>query len=181
MAFSTIKLALLLVFCGTSLADQCPNFTTKHNFKVEKVSQHIFSFVYTSLHSLFQYMGLWYDISRLPHFLHNNIKCDNATFTLNPNGSVTIVNRGVDLQGQPIGTIDLARVIDPAFPAAFALIARNSKCTFPCFTSITKIIFLVVVGAHNVLATDYKCYASIYACSILPNTGVKIEFGFIFS
>lgn len=54
------------------------------------------------------------------------------------------------------------------------------KCSF-AFVYVINLIFVGVPGAYNVLATDYKHYASVYSCSILPNTNIKLEYAFIIS
>ena len=76
-------------------------------------------------------MGLWYDAYRLPNIFLSGVKCDNTTYTLNPNGSVAVLEEAVDAQGQSIVDRELARVIDPDVPGAFILLADGGKCIFP--------------------------------------------------
>lgn len=129
---------------------------------------------------IFKYIGEWYGISRLPNFIITNTTCDNATYTIIANGSVTIFNQGINPQGQYQTVRGVATVIDPKIPGAFRVLFETGKC-ITSFLSISKRISLGQLGTYNVLATDYKNYASVYDCEIIPGSGIKIEYGFILS
>ena len=132
MALTTIKFALLFAFCVTSVAGQCPTFTTDNNFQIEKVSENQFPFIFISENLLFQYTGLWYDVARLPNIFLTGVTCDNTTYTLNSDGSLTVLEESLGAQGQPIVETELLRVADPAVPAAFILYSGDGgKHLFP--------------------------------------------------
>ena len=46
--------------------------------------------------NLERYMGTWYEIARLPNSFEEGLNCVTANYSLNSNGSVKVVNRGVD-------------------------------------------------------------------------------------
>jgi apolipoprotein D and lipocalin family protein len=41
-----------------------------------------------------RYKGLWYEIARLPNFFERKLKCTSATYTLRPDGKITVLNKG---------------------------------------------------------------------------------------
>jgi len=43
-----------------------------------------------------RYMGTWYEIMRLDHSFERGLDNVTATYTLNPDGTVTVTNRGLD-------------------------------------------------------------------------------------
>ena len=40
------------------------------------------------------YMGTWYEIVRLPHYFERGLEQVSAEYTLRPDGSVRVINRG---------------------------------------------------------------------------------------
>lgn len=62
-----------------------------------------------------RYMGRWYEIAKIPNRFQR--KCDRdttATYTLRPDGNVTVVNRCLREDGREIVARGLAKVEDPA-------------------------------------------------------------------
>ncbi|MCG3149086.1 MAG: Outer membrane lipoprotein Blc [Verrucomicrobiae bacterium] len=47
-----------------------------------------------------RYTGKWYEVARLDHSFERGLTRVTAEYTLNSNGSVTVVNRGWDARGQ---------------------------------------------------------------------------------
>lgn len=41
-----------------------------------------------------RYQGLWYEIARLPNFFERKLKCATATYTIRPDGKITVLNAG---------------------------------------------------------------------------------------
>jgi lipocalin len=41
-----------------------------------------------------RYMGMWYEIARLPNFFERKLKCASATYTLRDDGRITVLNKG---------------------------------------------------------------------------------------
>ncbi len=44
-----------------------------------------------------KYMGKWYEIARFPHRFEKNLSCVTATYTLNDDGTVTVLNEGFNI------------------------------------------------------------------------------------
>ena len=42
-----------------------------------------------------KYMGVWYEIARLPHYFERNMDYVEAKYTLKPDGSIRVENRGM--------------------------------------------------------------------------------------
>jgi apolipoprotein D and lipocalin family protein len=41
-----------------------------------------------------RYMGMWYEIARLPNFFERKLKCTSANYTLRGDGKITVLNKG---------------------------------------------------------------------------------------
>ena len=41
-----------------------------------------------------RYMGMWYEIARLPNFFERKLKCTSANYTLRGDGKLTVLNKG---------------------------------------------------------------------------------------
>jgi lipocalin len=41
-----------------------------------------------------RYMGIWYEIARLPNYFERKLKCASATYTLRDDGKITVLNKG---------------------------------------------------------------------------------------
>ena len=62
-------------------------------------------------------MGTWYEIARLPHRFERGLELVRAEYTLNPDGSIKVVNSGVR-DGEARSIVGRARLKDPgAIPA----------------------------------------------------------------
>jgi apolipoprotein D and lipocalin family protein len=72
-------LALLLIFLGGCSAINAAS--TAHIASVENFD-------------LTRYMGTWYEITRMPHRFERNLQQVTATYILQDNGSVSVLNRG---------------------------------------------------------------------------------------
>ena len=42
-----------------------------------------------------KYMGVWYEIARMPHFFERGMDYVSAEYSLNPDGTIRVVNRGM--------------------------------------------------------------------------------------
>lgn len=60
-----------------------------------------------------RYLGTWYEIARLPHRFERNLDNVRAEYTLDPDGTVKVVNRGVRDGGERTVT-GRAKFKDPA-------------------------------------------------------------------
>lgn len=62
---------------------------------------------------LHRYLGLWYEIARLPERHEPADYTDiTATYSLNPNGTVRVDNRALDADGEPKQAVGEATVVE---------------------------------------------------------------------
>ncbi len=47
-----------------------------------------------------KYLGTWYEIARLDHFFERNLDKVSATYSINADGSVKVINKGFNTQTQ---------------------------------------------------------------------------------
>lgn len=59
-----------------------------------------------------RYMGTWYEIARLPHRFERGLDEVRAEYTLNPDGSIKVVNSGVR-DGEARSIVGYARLKEP--------------------------------------------------------------------
>ncbi|MBN2200870.1 lipocalin family protein [bacterium] len=98
-----------------------------------------------------RYLGTWYEIARLPHRFEKGLSRVTATYTLNPNGTIHVVNRGFKAAKNRWSQAEAkAWVPDPEFPA------RLKVRFFWPFSAEYKVIRLdpeyrwaVVTGSKN--------------------------------
>ncbi len=66
-----------------------------------------------------KYAGKWYEIARLPNFFERKLKCASATYTLRPDGKITVLNAGnyIDDPKKSTSTTGVAWVPDKNSPA----------------------------------------------------------------
>ena len=109
-------IATCFIICG------CSKVNTNHipaveNFKLQR------------------YMGVWYEIARLPHSFERDIVDAQAEYALLPDGRVRVVNRG-ERNGKPSSITGIAR------PAGIQSIGDLEVSFFYPFYSKYKIIYL---------------------------------------
>ena len=56
-----------------------------------------------------RYMGVWYEIARLPHRFERGLDFVRAEYTLNPDGSIRVVNSGIR-DGEPRSIVGRAKL-----------------------------------------------------------------------
>lgn len=122
-----IQVLILFTFVASSFADSCPTFTTQANFKIIEVLYHRLSWQSILINLFFQYLGFWYQVEGIPNIFQPGTKCDNATYTLNSDGTVDVFNQAINAQGQYQSFRGVAKVVDPNIPAAFILTSDTSK------------------------------------------------------
>jgi apolipoprotein D and lipocalin family protein len=66
-----------------------------------------------------KYSGKWYEIARLPNFFERKLKCASATYTLRPDGKITVLNAGnyIEDPKKSTSTTGVAWVPDKNSPA----------------------------------------------------------------
>jgi len=66
-----------------------------------------------------KYAGKWYEIARLPNFFERKLKCASATYTIRPDGRITVLNAGnyIDDPKKSTSTTGVAWVPDKNSPA----------------------------------------------------------------
>lgn len=79
-----------------------------------------------------QYLGFWYEVARLPSIFQAGTKCDNATYTLNSDGTVAVFNQAITSQGQYTSIQGVATVVNPNIPASFKIVFGPGQC-ISCF------------------------------------------------
>ncbi|WP_432205120.1 lipocalin family protein [Cetobacterium somerae] len=50
--------------------------------------------------SLDKYLGKWYEIKRFDHSFEKNLKDVTANYSLETNGKISVINRGINLKGE---------------------------------------------------------------------------------
>lgn len=58
-----------------------------------------------------RYLGTWYEIARKPHFFEKGMSYVTATYTLQPDGSIEVVNKGIK-NGKPKTSRGKAKTTD---------------------------------------------------------------------
>jgi len=79
-----------------------------------------------------QYLGTWYEIARLDHSFERNLERVTATYGLNEDGSISVLNKGFNTEkdewrqaegvAKPMGSSDIAHL------KGVQAILRTSKC-----------------------------------------------------
>ena len=64
-----------------------------------------------------RYLGKWYEIARLPNFFESGLDYITATYSLRPDGKVSVLNQGIKKSGQPSKITGTATIINAAVPA----------------------------------------------------------------
>uniref|UniRef100_A0A8C2XDL3 Apolipoprotein D n=1 Tax=Cyclopterus lumpus TaxID=8103 RepID=A0A8C2XDL3_CYCLU len=99
-----------------------------------------------------KYMGTWYEIEKLPAVFERG-KCNQATYSLRPDGTVKVLNFLVPFQVKSNGkrnTIQgVAKVKDSSKPAILGVSFFKG----------------VADGPYWVLSTDYRSYSLVYSCT----------------
>jgi lipocalin len=72
-----------------------------------------------------QYVGLWYEIYRTNMVFQFGMKCVNATYTANADGTISMWNQAISGLGAYISSRAVARAKDPSNPAAMAIFYDN--------------------------------------------------------
>jgi apolipoprotein D and lipocalin family protein len=125
----------------------CPKVKLMRNFKPER------------------YVGKWYEIKRYPMFFEDENKCVTAEYTLNPDGTIGVLNsailESVDL---PI-SIKGKAIPNPQNPANLTVEFEK----------------IPAKGKYWVLDTDYVTYSLVYSCSQSPDEPIRVEFSWILS
>ncbi|KAG9340082.1 hypothetical protein JZ751_022002 [Albula glossodonta] len=95
-----------------------------------------------------KYMGTWYEVQKLPAFFELG-KCNQATYTLQPDGVVKVVN---------------AELLSDGILNAIEGTARVKNASEPAILEVN--FFEGTPGApYWVVSTDYENYSLIYSCT----------------
>lgn len=118
--------SILLLSCSSS-----PKVEKNYNFSVEK------------------YLGKWYEIKRFNHGFEKGLKEVTANYTLEKNGEIAVVNRGVDLKNKES-----------------LFYATAKKTDVPNFFKLYPNAFPIIGAQYNVawVSEDYK-YAVVTSSS----------------
>ncbi|XP_062408659.1 apolipoprotein D-like [Sardina pilchardus] len=113
--------------------------------------------------SVAKYLGRWYGIEKLPAVFQKG-ECSQATYTLQSDGLVNVLNQGLLPDGEITNTRATARVADLNDPAKLEVIFTGSPRPRP----------------YWVLATDYDNYVLVYSCTNISEESY-VEFAWIMS
>ena len=137
--FYSMLAAFLAAACGgCSSANSTRHIPAVENFELSK------------------YMGKWYEIARLPHSFERNVSHAEAEYTLQDNGKVKVVNRGLR-NGQSTSATGSARFIGPTDRGELEV------CFFYPFYGKYKIIYLEKDYQSAIVTGDNTNYAWILA------------------
>ncbi|XP_058060064.1 apolipoprotein D-like [Anopheles bellator] len=99
----------------------------------------------------YAYLGRWYEQEKYPFFFELGGRCITADYTLNPDGTIGVLNRQKNsLTGNENSISGSARIVKSA-----KLAVKFPSAPFN------------VEAPYWVIGTDYKSYAVVYACSDL--------------
>ncbi|KAH1023344.1 apolipoprotein D [Dendroctonus ponderosae] len=133
-----LRLALLLVLAQTGLGQvvsfgQCPNVTAMDNFEADK------------------YMGKWYELERYFAVFEFGGECVTATYTLNENETITVMNTQTS-----------------AITRMQASINGEAKFDGPTNEAKLSVAFSLLperfAAPYWVLGTDYEHYTVVWSC-----------------
>ncbi|XP_046382926.1 apolipoprotein D-like [Ischnura elegans] len=114
----------------------CPPVETKADFKPDK------------------YLGLWYEAERYPAVFEIGAKCVTATYTMNPNGTIDVLNENINsVSGIKSSIEGYATIVDPDDPAKLAVRFPSLPVAFD--------------APYWVVDTDYDKYAVVWSCADL--------------
>ncbi|KAJ8397581.1 hypothetical protein AAFF_G00438570 [Aldrovandia affinis] len=126
-----LTLGSFLVVKGQSIhLGRCPTPPVEQNFDLAK------------------YMGIWYEIQKLPAVFEFG-KCNQATYTLLPEGVVKVVNAELLCDGIVNDIEGTARMKNASQPAILEVSFFEGAPSAP----------------YWVLSTDYESYTLIYSCT----------------
>lgn len=95
-----------------------------------------------------RYLGTWYEIARLDHSFERGLSNVTATYTLRPDGRLTVLNRGFDdAEGEWRSATGRA-----------ALIGEDGEAR------LKVAFFLFFYGGYNVFALDHENYGWALVC-----------------
>jgi len=129
--------ALVLVACSWGLASgyvmhgSCPEFTPMNTFQIPP------------------YLGRWFEVARFKNLFQLGQQCIAADYTNKSDGTVGVVNSGLDSTFKPV------KIEGYAYP---------SNQTGHLYV---KFPFPAPRGDYNVLFTDYETFSTVWACTTL--------------
>ncbi|XP_042866929.1 apolipoprotein D-like [Penaeus japonicus] len=97
-----------------------------------------------------EYVGRWYEIEKFDNPFQMGMECITADYTPIDSSSINVYNNGVGTDGEFIGIVGNASLINPEFPGEFQLNFAGRPA-----------------GRYNVLETDYVTFSAVYACTQL--------------
>ncbi|XP_027221670.1 apolipoprotein D [Penaeus vannamei] len=97
-----------------------------------------------------EYLGRWFEVQKFENPFQLGMECVTADYTPIDSSSINVYNNGVGGDGEFIGIVGNASLIDPNFPAEFQLNFAGRPA-----------------GRYNVLETDYETFSAVYACTQL--------------
>ena len=66
-----------------------------------------------------RYLGTWYEIARLDHSFEHGLSKVSATYGVNPDGTISVLNRGFDSEAGEWRVFELGENYDHAFVSGF--------------------------------------------------------------
>ncbi|CAO1373815.1 unnamed protein product [Diamesa tonsa] len=112
----------------------CPKFHVIEDFELER------------------YLGLWYEVRKYPFIFTIGGRCVTARYGLNNNGTVSVFNKQINLNGKSNTIAGSARII------------KGGKLG----VSFPSAPFQVEAG-YNILYTDYDNLAVVFSCNSFAN------------
>ncbi|XP_065570842.1 apolipoprotein D-like [Artemia franciscana] len=127
---------------------KCPmTFLTQH-FQVDK------------------YVGVWYEAQRFPAAFERNIECVTASYTKCSDGSIDVVNRGINLTTGKESVVNGRAVLIHTDRREARLYVRFPHAPFDKGPAPR--------GNYWILDTDYITYSLVYYCEQLGNMSVQL-------
>lgn len=114
LSFSGIFSVLLVAFLASQVFSQvpglgrCPQITVVQNFNVQR------------------YLGRWFEIRSYPAIFQVGASCTEANYGLNPNGTVSVLNKAVRL-GRPFSIEGTATLVEPGQGILIVNFPQNSS------------------------------------------------------
>ena len=129
-----------------------------------------------------RYMGTWYEIARNPHRFEKGLSHVSATYTLNSNGTVSVLNRGVRENGSeslikgvamtcpPLGSGELKVSFFRPFYGAYRVIWISPEYRLAIVTSSTR-DYLWILSRNREIASHERDFV----LKLLKEYGFSID------